>query len=94
MNDRESFIENTMRIHTNVKAIHYGVNPRIDLLDQDHAKASWAMAYTIWIGDGALMPKGVMRGWGHYYDEYVRTSDGWRISSVTQISQRFEMAEA
>jgi SnoaL-like domain len=70
---------------------HHCHTPEIVFTDADHAKGIWAMQ------DHVSLPAGGQpirfRGAGHYHDEYVRTSEGWRIRSTVQIRLSFDVLE-
>jgi hypothetical protein len=58
--------------------VHHVHMPEISV-DGDVATAIWAMNdYVAFPSEGAPY---VIRGYGHYHEEYVRTSDGWRVKS-------------
>jgi hypothetical protein len=61
---------------------HHCHTPEISFTSSDTATGIWAMEdYVVLPGDGEPVK---FRGAGHYHDEYVRTSDGWRIRSTVQ----------
>jgi hypothetical protein len=63
-----------------VTTAHQVFNPEITLTGADAATAIWAMQdYVRFPSDG--LPVGFY-GYGHYHEQYVRTSDGWRIRDI------------
>jgi hypothetical protein len=62
------------------QTIHQGHTPEITFTSADTAEGIWALFYLVTMPDEAA-PKGV-RGYGHSYDSYVRTEEGWRIDRV------------
>ena len=58
--------------------IHYAINPRIDL-DGDRATGTWHLLGPL-VRDGDQYPF-----WqsGVYYEQYIRTKDGWRIQEMS-----------
>jgi hypothetical protein len=67
--------------------VHHVHQPEITFIDDDHAAGIWAMNdYVIFPSE----PPYVIRGWGHYHDEYVRTEAGWRFTKVTGVRLRVE----
>jgi hypothetical protein len=67
--------------------VHHVHQPEITFTDDDHASGIWAMNdYVIFPTDPPFM----IRGWGHYHDEYVRTDAGWRFSKVMGARLRVE----
>jgi hypothetical protein len=72
-----AFVSSALEHATTVHHVH---NPEITLTGPDSATAIWAM------NDYVEIPLSedqsfVLRGYGHYHEEYVRTSDGWRVKS-------------
>jgi hypothetical protein len=60
-----------------VRTVHHGFMPEITINGPDEATGIWAMRdYLLYPGDGP--PVGFF-GYGHYHEDYVRQSDGWRI---------------
>jgi hypothetical protein len=67
--------------------VHHVHQPEVTFADDDHASGIWAMNdYVIFPSE----PPFVIRGWGHYHDEYVRTDAGWRVAAVTITRLRVE----
>jgi hypothetical protein len=60
-------------------AYHAVMNPMIDI-DGDRAKAHWHL-----IGGGVSLDGSSTVGFSGYEDEYVRTSQGWRIKLMRVI---------
>jgi hypothetical protein len=60
-----------------VPTVHHGHMPEIEITG-DSARGIWAMADMV----GREGTDLVMRGYGHYHEEYVRTADGWKIRSL------------
>ena len=63
------------------------------------AKATWAMADLIVLGDSAvpeqqpgdaLPPSRTRRGWGHYHVTYRKVDSRWLIATRTQTRTRLE----
>ncbi len=53
--------------------VHHGHTPEIQLLSATRATGIWAMMDYVQMGEQHF------RGYGHYYDQYRREDDGWRI---------------
>jgi hypothetical protein len=74
--------------------IHQLFTAEIEILNPSTAKAVWAMADLIFrdgesTAAGANLPTfTVMRGWGHYHNEYEKTASGWLISDSRQTRTR------
>lgn len=60
--------------------VHHGHMPEIEI-DGDTATGIWAM------DDFVDLPQLVLRGYGHYHEEYVRLDGEWRIrrSRLTRL---------
>jgi len=71
------------------KTVHYGHMPNIWITGQDSAKGIWAMNDYVTL-PGKNGSSFVMRGYGHYREEYVRTSRGWRIKSSVMSRLRVD----
>ena len=63
----------------NVTTVHHSHTPVIDFQDRDNATGTWAMEDNLfWTRGGE---KHWVRGFGFYYERYVREPDGqWRFS--------------
>ncbi len=77
---RDAVIAVISKSLTGGRTVHHGHQPRITITGDDTASGVWRMNdyVTIPMADGSEF---VMRGYGYYYDEYVRTSRGWRLAS-------------
>ena len=64
-------------------SVHRGFQHEIEVLDSDHARGIWAMSDLLVLppGDPASSST-VVRGFGHYVDEYRRVDGGWLFSHV------------
>jgi hypothetical protein len=72
-----SLLTNSLQDATTVHQVHM---PEISVTG-DAATAIWAMNdYVSFPSEGSPY---VIRGYGHYHEEYVRTPDGWRVASST-----------
>ena len=68
--------------HEHMVEMHHGVNPQLEITGADTARGEWDAHYQlINTQDMTLTQLG-----GHYWDEYRRTPEGWRISAT-----RFEV---
>src|SRR5262249_48039555 len=68
---RETMIEFTAKRLTGGSSVHHGHTPEIHLTGPDHATGTWAMHDYVLMHtkDGRPM---VLRGYGHYHEDYVR----------------------
>lgn len=68
--------------------VHHVYTPEISLTGPDSATGVWAMEDFVRMTlNGAPF---AFHGCGHYHEEYVRTDDGWRITSVVQTRLRVD----
>jgi hypothetical protein len=76
-----------------VTTVHHGHMPEITITDADHATGIWAMEDELWWPEGH--PISYLHGYGHYHETYVRTPDGWKISSMklTRLHRIFELSD-
>ena len=61
---------------TGAKSIHEGYMPEIELTSATTATGIWLMHEQV------HLPTCIFKGWGHYHEEYVKQSDGWKISKI------------
>ncbi|WP_327295154.1 MULTISPECIES: nuclear transport factor 2 family protein [unclassified Streptomyces] len=65
---------------TDVRTVHHGHMPEIELTGDGRATGIWAMYdYVQFPGDG--LPQG-FHGYGHYHDEYRLQDGAWRIATT------------
>lgn len=73
-----------------VETVHHGHMPEIDLVSADSATGTWAMEDVLrWPAGSAISS---LQGYGHYHEQYRRTGDGWRISSMRLSRLRVDTA--
>ncbi|MHC3125986.1 hypothetical protein OB03_01175 [Brevundimonas sp. GN22] len=65
-----------LAVTTQIADSHHGHNAEIEVLSADSAKARWNLGFSTFDPRGNSFRVMSM----FYYDEYRRTSDGWRIS--------------
>jgi SnoaL-like domain len=58
------------------KSVHQGFMPEIELTSPTTATGIWAMF------DYIRTPRGSFKGWGHYYEEYVKQEGEWKIKKI------------
>jgi len=73
---RENLVEGVKKLMTGAKSMHQGFMPEIEIIDDSKAKAIWAMF------DYVRLPTCNFKGWGHYHEEYLRSSSGWKIRKI------------
>jgi hypothetical protein len=62
----------------NLRTVHHGFTPEIEILDATRATGIWAMADEIRDRQYHL----VLRGWGYYHESYEKTQEGWLIKTA------------
>jgi uncharacterized protein (TIGR02246 family) len=81
-NGREDVVAFVSTALAHATTVHHVHTPEITFTGRDTATVIWPMNDYVEIP----LPSGdpfVLRGYGHYHEEYVRTSDGWRVQSST-----------
>jgi len=63
-----------------IKTVHYGYMPQIEIMSETTAKGMWGLEDRLWYPEGA--PHRFFHGFGHYHETYRKTADGWRIASM------------
>lgn len=67
----------------NVKTIHHGHMPIIELTSSTTATGLWAMEDILFVPAGKWKGAGGrFHGYGHYHEEYVKGDGGWRIKRL------------
>jgi hypothetical protein len=68
--------------------VHHCFTPEITLTGPDTATGIWAMEDVVRIElDGTPV---AFHGYGHYHDDYVRTTAGWRFKKSVQTRLRVD----
>tara|TARA_A100001037_G_scaffold299984_1_gene326658 strand:+ start:490 stop:930 length:441 start_codon:yes stop_codon:yes gene_type:complete len=68
----------------NAVSTHQGFMPELEILGDKKASGIWAMY------DRVLLSSCDFQGWGHYHEEYVKESSGWKIKSIHLTRLRVE----
>lgn len=79
--DRAELVAGIRRHYGEALTVHHGHMPEIDIIDDDHARGTWAMVDIIEVPYGHDLPSFI--GYGHYRDEYRRVDGQWRISRLS-----------
>jgi SnoaL-like domain len=98
MKGRQAIEETLAAVNAgDVVPIHMLLTSEIEPAGPDTAHGTYAMADLIYRGegytggDGADLPDfRVMRGWGHYDADFVKTDGEWRIRTLVQTRTRLE----
>jgi hypothetical protein len=81
-----------------VLTVHHGHQHEIVIVDEDHATGIWAMEDYLVFPEGTAYPGapeiGKVRGYGHYWDEYVRVDGRWLFAKVDLYRLRLESESA
>jgi hypothetical protein len=84
----DAFVARVSRNLANVRTVHHGHMPEIELAGPTTARAIWAMFDFLEIPD---FPDQMRQGYGHYHDEYEKGTDGkWRIKSFRLVRLRVD----
>jgi len=85
---RDNVVAGISKALADAVTVHRLHPPEITLTGPDTASAIWPMTdyVTGTFGGRAL----IIRGYGHYHEDYLRTPDGWRFKRSRLIRQRVE----
>lgn len=93
----QGFVAGVSAYLAGVTSVHHGFTPEYVPIGEGVARGIWVMEdYLFWPPDsrgykGISIPgQWGIRGFGHYEEEYRRTSDGWRISFMRLSRVRVE----
>ncbi len=67
--------------------VHHGHMPEIEIKSDTTAKGIWAMF------DYVRMPGLILRGYGHYEEDYVKQDNKWRIKNLLLTRLHMEVTE-
>ncbi len=73
---RTNLVEAVRRALSKVLSVHQGHMPEIEITSPTTARGIWAMF------DYLRLPNCIFKGYGHYEEEYVKETNGWKIKSV------------
>jgi len=73
-----------------VTSIHQGQQSELEVLSRDRARGIWTMSDILLYPPGSSSPYSILRGWGHYVDEYVKVDGAWRFQKVDLYRLRVE----
>jgi hypothetical protein len=87
---RQNVIAAISRALAKAETVHRIHNPEITITGPDTASAIWPMAdFVTGTFNGTPL---IIRGYGHYHEDYVRTADGWRVKRSELVRQRVDMS--
>jgi hypothetical protein len=76
---RDEIVENVSTVMAELRTVHHGHMPEIEITGDDTARGIWAMFdYVEWPEQEGQRVG--LHGYGHYIEEYVREDGEWRIS--------------
>jgi hypothetical protein len=84
--------EFVLRVRTNlaeVKSVHHGHMPEIELISASEAHGVWAMEDHLQFPNGSAVA--TLHGFGHYHETYVHNARGWQIASMRLTRLRIEL---
>jgi hypothetical protein len=88
---RDAVIASVSGALADAKTVHRIHTPEITLTGRDTAQGIWPMDdYVTGTFNGTAM---TIRGHGWYHEDYVRTAEGWRISSSRIARHRVDMTK-
>jgi SnoaL-like domain len=82
---REQIVEMMRAAVEQVRTVHHGYTPEIEILDEHTARGIWAMSDEILDRDHLL----ILRGRGYYHESYEKGDEGWLIK--TSRIQRIQL---
>jgi hypothetical protein len=87
---RDRVVEQIGAALRGAQTVHHGHTPFIEITGSDTATGIWAMNdYVNLPADGSGV---VLRGYGWYHDDYVRTPEGWRLKSCRMERHRVDLS--
>lgn len=93
----DGFIESISKNLAQLRTIHHGCMPEIEVTSPTTARGIWPMEDYLEAISGSMGYRGVsvegqrgVRGYGYYYEEYRREGDEWRISYLLLTRHRID----
>jgi uncharacterized protein (TIGR02246 family) len=83
----DEFVEFLQQTLGEAITVHHGHMPEIQLTSETTATGIWALQDTIIWPDGSRL-----LGFGHYYESYELTENGWRIKALTLTRLHMEVS--
>jgi hypothetical protein len=76
--------------------VHQGHQSEIEILDETHARGIWMLEDYLSFPPGEVTPENpyagsIVRGWGHYVEEYVKVDGAWRFHRIDLYRLRLEV---
>lgn len=73
---RQQIVTNNSSILNDIITVHHGHMPEIEMTNDTTAHGIWAMF------DYVQFPNGILKGYGHYHEEYIKEDGQWKIKSL------------
>jgi hypothetical protein len=86
---RDAIVAYISKALEGAQTVHHGHTPDIAITGPETATAVWAMNDYVTM-PGADQTTYVIRGYGYYRDEYVRTPSGWRLKKSAMSRLRVD----
>ncbi|SFG49076.1 SnoaL-like domain-containing protein [Novosphingobium sp. CF614] len=85
---RDRAVEKVSKSLANAKTVHRLHAPEVTITGADTASAAWPMSDFVrgTFGGKEL----IISGHGYYYEDYVRTAEGWRVKRSQLVRQHVE----
>jgi hypothetical protein len=84
---RDTIIDFLAEVLADARTVHMGHAPELEVTGPDTATGIWPLEDYVELP--ADSGRGI-RGYGHYYDEYVREDGAWRIKSSRLVRLRVD----
>jgi hypothetical protein len=79
----DAIIAFVAEVVADMRTVHHGHSPIIDIESETSAKAIWAMEDVLFAPPGRFPTmEGRIHGYGHYRETYERLAEGWRIKTL------------
>jgi hypothetical protein len=86
---RAAIVANVSTMMEELRTVHHGHMPEIEITGRDTARGVWAMSdYVEWPADDGTRVG--LRGYGHYLEEYVREDGRWCIARSRLVRLRVD----
>lgn len=90
LDGRDTVVAHIAKALEGGQTVHHGHTPSIRITGPDTAAGVWAMNDYVTLPGVGGAPC-VIRGYGHYREEYVRTPRGWRIKTSVMSRLRVDV---
>jgi len=89
---RDVIVEQVMAAVAPLVTVHHGSIPEVEITSDTTARAIWPMVDRLRMPAGSPITE--MVGYGHYFEEYRREPDGWKIATLRLPRLRVDVTEA